>query len=73
MMAPVGVVPLLGGTAEVVTTSLAIISVWLMSPGERLGPELDRRNSGVLNVVPLLGASRLETRLAAPNSIQYIQ
>jgi hypothetical protein len=34
-----------------------------MSPGERLDPELDRRDCGIFDVVPLLGVSRLETRL----------
>jgi hypothetical protein len=33
-----------------------------MSPGDILGPELDLRDGGVLDVVTLLGASRLETR-----------
>ena len=37
-----------------------------MSPGESLGLELDRRDSGVLDVVPLLRVSCLETRLGGP-------
>ena len=45
---------------------LALTSVWLMSPGESLGPKLDRRDRGVLDVVPQLGASRLETQLGVP-------
>ena len=32
-----------------------------LSPGEILGPVLDRRDGGVFDVVPLLGASLLET------------
>jgi hypothetical protein len=36
--------------------------VLVLSPGESLDSELDRRDGGVLDVVTLLRASRLETR-----------
>lgn len=60
-MAPEGVVFLLGGATEVCRH---LPRAWLVvSPGESLGPELDRRDGGVSDVVPLLGASRFETLL----------
>ena len=37
-----------------------------MPPDEILGSELDQRDGGVLDVAPLLGVSRLETRLGGP-------
>jgi hypothetical protein len=43
--------------------SLAILWFWELSPGESLDPELDRHDCGVLDVVSLVGASCLETRL----------
>jgi hypothetical protein len=39
---------------------------WLLSLGESLDPELDRHGGGVLDVVPLLGAPCLKTRLEGP-------
>jgi hypothetical protein len=56
--------PSLEASPRCVDTSLAISLVWLMSPGESLGLELDQRDDGsVLDVgITLLGASRLETR-----------
>jgi hypothetical protein len=40
--------------------SPALRLLWLLSPGESLGPS-NRRDGGVPDVVPLLGVSRLET------------
>jgi hypothetical protein len=55
--------PFLEASPRCADTSLALSQVWLMSPGESLGLELNRRaDGGVMNVVTtLLGASRLET------------
>ena len=58
--------PSLEASSRCVATSLVLPPVWLMSPGESLGAELHRRDDNILDVVPLLGASRLETRLGGP-------
>jgi hypothetical protein len=65
--APAGVVPLSGGVAEACRCLSCSRLVWLMSLGESLDP-LDRRDGGVLDVVPLLGASRLETWQGGPGA-----
>ena len=55
-MAPEGVIFLLGGATEVCRH---LPRAWLVvSPGESLGPKLDRRDGGVSGIVPLLEASR---------------
>jgi hypothetical protein len=54
---------LVGGAAEELRHRLRSLVVLVLSPGESLDSELDRRDSGVLGVVPLLGVSHLETRL----------
>ena len=54
-MAPEGVIFLLGGATEVCRH---LPRAWLVvSPGESLGPGLDRRDGGVFDAIPLLGAS----------------
>jgi hypothetical protein len=55
--------PFLEASSRCADTSVTLSQVWLMSPGESLGLELDRRADGdFINVVTtLLGASRLET------------
>jgi hypothetical protein len=50
---------LLGGVAEVCWHFSR--SVWKLSPGRKPRSGLDRRDGGVLDVVPLLGASRSGT------------
>ena len=60
-----GVVPLLGGIVDV-SRHFPRSRPGRMSVGESLASELDRHDDGVLDVVPLFGASRLETRLGGP-------
>ena len=64
-MAPVGVIPLLGGVAEVFLTFFSLGWSWWLSLGESLDSVLDRHDGGVLGVVPLLGASCLEAWLGS--------
>jgi hypothetical protein len=49
-----------------VSTSPSLALSWLVSLGKSLDSELDRHDGGVLDVVSLLGASCLKTRLGAP-------
>jgi hypothetical protein len=69
-MAPVGIVPLLGGIAEVCWhrphSHLEFLDVSERKPRSRR----DQHNDGVLDVVPLLGALHLETKLIVSFSLQ---
>jgi hypothetical protein len=59
---PVGVAPLIGVTAvcrHFIPLSLCLVVV----SEQKFGSKLDRRNGGILIVVPPLGASYLETWL----------
>jgi hypothetical protein len=47
--------------------------VLVVSPGESLDSEWDRRDSGVFVVASLLGVSRLETRLGGPPVLAAVQ
>ena len=63
---PMGVVPSLEASPRFVSIFSSLSQFWLMSPVENLDSELDRRDGGVLNVIPPLVASRLEIRLGVP-------
>ena len=62
VMAPVGVVPLLGGVVDVISTFPSLVWSWLLSPGESLD-SVGSARWWRLGVTPPLGASCLETQL----------
>jgi hypothetical protein len=69
-MTPVCIVPLLGGIAEVCwhgpRSHLELVDVSRQKPRSRR----DRHDDGILDVVPLLGTSHLETQLVISFRIQ---
>ena len=62
MTSSAGVIPLLEGVTEMCRRFIPLSPVLLMSPREILGLELDRHDGSVLDIITLLGASRLEKR-----------
>jgi hypothetical protein len=54
---------LVGGVVEGHRHLRRSLVVLVLSPAESLDSKLDRRDGGVLDVIPLLRVSRLETRL----------